>query len=489
MSLSIPLSRMTLPIRNLSRRQVVIGGAVLLVLMGTLAVVRARSSGRAAWKDASASEPLTATVVSAPFLQEVIERGEVQSSRNVEVRCQVPTRGTQGVAIIQIVPEGTNVKEGDFLAKLDDSALQSDLNQQQIASNTSRALVVEAEADYEGAKLALSEYENGPFRQEELALESDQFVAQEDLRRAEEYFRYSQKLAARGYVTEVQLEADRFAVEKARKTLEVVRTKLEVLRRYTKVKTIKQLKASLETAEAKLRTRENTHNLDLERLEQIKDYIAKCNIRAPSAGQVVYANDGPAASNGDPIIQEGKNVRERQILVRLPDPTKMRVLARVNEARIDLVKKGAETRITVDAFQENVLDGAVVAVGEYPLPSIVPYSTVKEYSAEIEIKAPPEALRSGMTAKVAIEVVSLDQAIQVPLQAVMEREDRHFCLLVDETGQLVAREVELGPANDANVVVKRGLNVDERVYLAPQNYESFVTFPPAEPATQSVAAN
>jgi multidrug efflux pump subunit AcrA (membrane-fusion protein) len=480
---------MKLPLRNLTRRQVVIGGTIALALLSAGLVVRARSSSRAAWKDASTAEPLTATVISAPFLQEVIERGEVQSSRNIEVRCQVPTRGTQGVAIIQIVPEGTNVKTGDFLAKLDDSALQSDLNQQQIASNTSRALVVEAEADYEGAKLALNEYENGPFHQDELSLQSDQFVAQEDLRRAEEYFRYSQKLSARGYVTEVQLEADRFAVEKARKTLEVVATKLEVLRKYTKVKTMKQLKAALETTEARLRTRENTHNLDLEHLDQIKDYIAKCDIRAPSDGQVVYANDGPAAANGDPLIQEGKNVRERQVLVRLPDPTKMRVLARVNESRIDMVKKAMNTRITVDAFPDNILGGTVVSVGEYPLPSLIPYSTMKEYAAEVEIKEPPEALRSGMTAKVAIEVASIEQAIQVPLQAVMEREDRHFCLLLDGAGQLIAREVELGPANDATVVVKRGLSADEHVYLAPQNYESYVTFPPAEPATQSVAAN
>ncbi len=481
---------MKLSIRKLTRRQTVIGAVVLLLVTGggAMAYRAKKAAAHPVWQEDSSIEPLTATVVTGPFMQEVIERGEVQSSHNVEVRCQVPSRGSQGVAIIQIVPEGTNVKKGDFLAKLDDSSLQAELNNQQIAANTSRALVAEADADYEGAKLAMNEYENGPFRQDELMLESDQFVAQEDVRRSEEYLRYSQKLAARGYVTEVQLEADRFAVEKARKALDVVRTKLEVLRKYTKVKTTKQLKASLETAEARLRTRENTHSLDLERLDQIKDYIAKCDIKAPTNGQVVYAQDGPGQNNGEPIIAEGKTVRERQILVRLPDPSKMRVLARVNESRIDLVRKGMTTRVTVDAFPDVVLNGIVQSVGEYPMPNLIPYSTMKEYAAEIEIATPPDALRSGMTAKVAIEVTALDQAVQVPLQAVMEREDRHFCLLADDLGQLVAREVELGPANDATVVVKSGLQPDERVYLAPQNYETYVTFPPAEPATTTVAA-
>jgi len=479
---------MKIKIPTLSRRRWIAVAAGFAVISTSIVTFSAKKGGaHQSIKLDSSSEPLTATVSSGPFVQEVLERGEVQSSHSVEVRCEVASRGSGGVSIIEIVPEGAYVKEGDFLVKLDDSALQADLIQQQIACNTSRALAVEAQADYDGVKLALDEYVNGPFRQDEQALESDEFVQQEDLRRAEEYYRYSQKLAARGYTTEVQLEADRFAVEKARKSLAVVRTKLEVLRNFTKVKTMKQLQASVETAEARLRTRENSHNLDNERLEKIKDYIAKCVIKAPAPGQVIYANDGSSASNGDPLIAEGKIVRERQILIRLPDPTQMRVLARVNEARIDQVKKGMKVHVAVDAFPDGQLEGIVQNVGEYPLPNIIPYSTVKEYSAEIDIIKPPEALRSGMTAKVAIQVSSIDEAVQVPLQAILEREDRHFCFVPDEEGRLEAREVELGPSNDAMVVIKKGLVPDEQVMLAPQNYESQVELPPANPSAGHVA--
>lgn len=473
-------------ILKLSRRHWLIAGiacAAVLLSGATMYVRASRSSQRTAVKLGANAQPLITAVTSGPFVQEVIERGEVQSSHSVEIRCEVAARGSNGVAIIEIVPEGTYVKEGDFLVKLDDSALQADLNQQEIASNTSRALSVEAQADYDGAKLALQEYLNGPFRQDEQALESDEFVAQENLRRAEEYVNYSQKLAARGYATEVQLEADRFAVEKARKELAVVRTKLEVLRNYTKVRTLKQLQATVETAEARLRTRQNSHNLDLNRLQQIKTYIAKCSITAPCPGQVIYANDGPSAANGDPIIAEGKTVRERQILIRLPDPKQMRVLARVNEARIDQVKKGMAVNIAVDAFPDGQLQGIVRSVGEYPLPSLIPYSTVKEYAAEIEIRNPPLSLRSGMTAKVGIQVASLESAVQVPVQAILERDDRHFCFVPDAQGHVEAREVELGPANHANVVIKSGLSPDEQVFLAPQNYESQVTLP--EPVSTS----
>lgn len=473
-----------------SRRQrIIAGGALALFVLVAGFTLRSRSSaGRGNWKGGdSSTQPILTTVTAGPFVQEVIERGEVQSSSNTEVRCQVPSRGTLGVAIIQIIPEGTYVQPGDSLVKLDDSGLQSDLNQAQIAANSSRALVVEAEAEYEGAQLSLNEYVKGPFRQDEQTLQSDEFVAQEDLRRSQAYLIYTQKLAARGYVTEVQMEADKFAVQKAQKALDVVRTKLEVLRTFTKVKTQKVLAAAVQTAEAHLRTRENSHNLDLEKVEQIKDYIAKCDITAPCAGQVVYANDGPAATNGDPLIQEGKTVRERQVIVRLPDPKKMRVLARVNESRIDQVKKGMVAHISVDAFPDGTLNGTVNVVGEYPLPLVIPYSTVKEYAAEIEIRNPPETLRSGMTAKVAISIASMDRAVQVPVQSVLEREDRFFCLVAGIEGEIEAREVLLGPANDSSVVIRKGLQAEEHIFLAPQNYERDTVFPPPEPAPAQVA--
>lgn len=458
------------------RKALTVAVPVAVVCLVLSLAASKRSSKRTAWKSDEASAPLTASVSSGPFLQQVIERGEVESSSNVEVRCQVQARTSIGIPIIQIVPEGAYVKEGEFLVKLDDSALQADVVQQQIASNTSRAFAVEAQADYDATKLALQEYESGTFRQEEGNMLSDEFVAKENLRRAEEYVRYSEKLAARGYVTEVQLQADRFAVEKARNELASSQTKLDVLHRYTKVKTLNKLKADVQTAEARLRSRENSHKLDLERLKSLEDQLAKCIITAPTSGQVVYAN--PAS--GEPLIAEGKPVRERQVIIRLPDPKRMQVTARVNESRIDRVKKGMLTRIRLDAFPDVELTGTVREVSEYPLPAASSYSTMKEYAAAIDINDPPPGVRSGMTAQAAIEVEKLDEAVQVPLQAVLERGDRFFCIL-EHDGELTAREVNVGHANEQAVVINDGVYAGDRVVLAPQNYEAHVDLPPPAP--------
>jgi RND family efflux transporter MFP subunit len=459
------------------RRFRVVAVAALALGLGSHYLGRRNSTGTA-WGGDEAP-PITATVVAGPFTQEVVERGEVESSSNVEVRSEVSGRGIAGATIIQIVEEGTYVNKGDFLVKLDDSSLQSDLVQQQIGCNTSRALVIEAEAEVESAKLARREYESGTFRQAEQGMESEEFVAKENLRRAEEYLRYSEKLASRGYVTEVQIEADRFAVEKARKELESARTKLEVLRNFTKLKEINKLNADIQTAEARLASRRNTHNLDNDKLKLIEEQIVRCVIKAPTSGQVVYANDSRNNSTGEPLIGEGKMVRERQKIVHLPDPKRMRVLARVNESRIDRVKDGMAVRIKTDALPGLALEGTVRGVSEYPLPPVNSYNPLKEYAVEVEIHDPPEGLRSGMTAQVAIQIETRDEALLVPLQAVIQRDSRFFCIVLSDGKRIEAREVTVGLANEKSVVVESGLQAGEQVLLAPQNYEDQVSLPAA----------
>ena len=463
-----------------SRKTVRVGIVLALLFgVGSQFFVNRKPKGQT-WSEGDAP-PVTAPVVSASFLQEVVERGEIESSSNVEVRCEVQGRGAAGTAIIEIVPEGKYVEKGDFLVKLDDSALQADLVQQQIGANSSRALMVEAQSDVETAKLALQEYESGTFRQEEQAKESEEFVAKENLRRAEEYLRYSERLASRGYVTEVQLEADRFAVEKARKELDSAKTKLEVLNRFTKQKALNKLRSDVETAEARLAARQNSHNLDAEKLVQVEAQIEKCVITAPTSGQVVYATEARGTSTGEPAIAEGKLVRERQLIVRLPDPKRMQVSARVNESRVDKVKNDMQVTIKVDAFPGMELLGTVREVGEYPLPNASAYSTLKEYSSIIEIHDPPDGLRAGMTAQAAIQIHTVDQAVQVPLQAVIQRDDRFFCIVTGEEGTIDAYEVAVGLANDKSVIIEDGLHPGQQVVLAPQNYEEFVSLPAAKP--------
>ncbi|MBA4018512.1 MAG: efflux transporter periplasmic adaptor subunit [Pirellula sp.] len=461
-----------------------VGGARLkFVIVAALLVVGA---GVGVWKFAPASwqgpavAPLTGEVIVDKFVHELVERGDIKSSANVEVRSEVQLRGNSngGIAILQIVPEGTFVEEGDFLVRLDSSNLETDLTLQEIDVNSSQANVIQTQTGVETCKLALSEYESGTFKQQEEQMQSEVFVAEENYRRAQEYVRYSERLASKGYVTPIQLEADRFAVEKAQKELDVSRTKLEVLRHFTKQKMMKQLEADVKTAEAKLNAALEIHSVEVAHLNRVKEQISKCVIVAPKAGQVVYANDQAFGQSADGIlIEEGRYVRERQVIIRLPNPKQMQVVAKVNESRIDLVRPGMRAKVKVDALPDVELVGEVRKVSEYPTQQASAFTShIKEYATEIAIIDPPEGLRPGMTAQASIIAEERDKATQVPLQAVMERNGRYYVLVQTPAG-LEPKQVQVGPTNEKFVVVESGLVGGEQVVMTPKQYVDDLTLP------------
>ena len=411
----------------------------------------------------------------AEFRLEIVEPGEVESAENVEIKSQVKSRGSGGVSILEIVPEGTLVKKGDFLVRLDDAGLQKELLRQRISVHQANATLVKAQADVEAAKLALQEYLSGTFRQNEEQLESAEFVAKENFRRAEEYMAYSKKLAAKGYVSEAQLEADQFAVEKALKELDLAQTKLEVLRTHTQKAKVNDLNASILTTAARLESARNSYELELTQEREIEDQIVNCTILCPAEGEVTYANQ----NNKGVIIGEGEDVRENQTIIRLPDASRLLVQAKINESRVEQVKAGMICRITIDAIRDVELEGSVQSVSVYPWPAFDRYRAhIKEYGTKIIINDPPEGLRTGMTAKVTILSELIEDALQIPLPAVFRKKGQAYCLIAGVDEELELREIDLGPNNMSHAVVVAGLEEGESVVINPDPFRE--NFEPSE---------
>ncbi|MDA0906017.1 MAG: HlyD family efflux transporter periplasmic adaptor subunit [Verrucomicrobia bacterium] len=417
-------------------------------------------------------EPIYEEAKVAEFRLEIVEPGEVESAENVEIKSKVKSRGSGGVSILEIIPEGTLVKKGDFLVRLDDAGLQKELLRQRISVHQANANLVKAQADVEAAKLALQEYLSGTFRQNEEQLESAEFVAKENFRRAEEYLAYSQKLAAKGYVSEAQLEADQFAVEKAAKELDLAQTRLEVLRTHTQKAKVNDLNASILTTEARLESARNSYELELTQEREIEDQIVNCTILSPADGEVTYANE----NNKGVVIAEGEEVRENQTIIRLPDSSRLLVQAKINESRVEQVKTGMKCRITIDAIRDVELEGSVQSVSDYPWPAFDRYRAhIKEYGTKIIINDAPKGLRTGMTAKVTILSELIEDALQIPLPAVFRKKGQAYCLVAGEEEELELREIELGPNNMSHAVVRSGLQEGESVVINPdpfrENYE------------------
>jgi len=423
------------------------------------------------------------------FSLEIAERGEVQSAGGVEVKSEVKTQNSTGISILRIVPEGTQVEAGDFLVELDSSALQENRLVQQINVNTAEASVIEAQNLYETAVIAQREYLEGLFVQERQTIESEVFVAEENLSRAEEYVEYSKRLAAKGYVSELQLQADRFAVEKSQKELDAAKTKLRVLEDFTKEKTLKQLSSDAAIAKAKWESLKNSYQLEYGKLQDIEDQIAKCVITAPAAGTVTYAHGEEQRGGGDEfVVEDGAVIRERQTIIRLPDVNNMQVEVEINESLIQYVEPGMPAAVRLVGGGDRVLRGRVARVNQYAEPTNWRRANVKDYKAFVAIEEDADVLKTGMTASVTIAAMYVPEAIVAPVQSVYAHGDRVYCFVKDGDG-LTPREVTLGPTNDQFYVVESGLEAGDQVAVNPRRLADRVDLPEIDPAQAQQAVD
>lgn len=460
---------------------------VLLAIATALGLVAYRFWPQKA--EADDNEPVLQTVAQGPYEHVVLEQGEIESATNVEIRCEVKSRGTTGTTILSLVPEGAMVKAGDVLAKLDSTQLEQEKITQQIAVNSSHALVVQAENTFEAAKISKIEYLEGTFKQEEKLILGEVFVAEQNLRTAELAFESARRLAAKNIVTSLQLEGSQFAIDKARNELDAAQGKLAVLRKYTKEKMLKTLDSDIAIADAKLNSEKSSHQLEVEKLKQLEEQIEKCVLRAPSDGQVVYVNkysQGRGSSSAEFVVEAGAMVREQQPVFRLPDAQNMQVKALINEARITLVRIGMPVSIRVDALKDEILEGEVTKVNQYAEPQGWG-STVKKYAAFIRIKNPPPEIRVGMNAEVRIYVERRSDATTVPVQALLEQKGHYFALVRGPQGY-ETREVKVGSTNDKVAVIESGLQPNDLVAMNPRGQSHRLQLPEIlDPAPAAIA--
>ena len=447
----------------------------LLVFVATCAAV---GGGIAySYRKTDVVDAITRRPTVGEFANDIVERGDVESSSNIELRCEVAS--AEGVRILEIAAEGTPVSPGDVVVQLDDSTIRKDLNAQKIAVNTADAAYSKAKNDLDAATIARQEYELGTFVQEEQKLQSELFVAEENSRRAENFYVHSQKLATRGYITDTQLQSDQFAVQKFRKDLEAAQTKLRVLRDYTKPKTMKKHDSDIKTAEANVVADKAKHEIELEKLANLEGQLAKCVIKATVSGQVVYSNQNRWRED-EFSIRKGNRVRERQVIIKLPDQGKMQVKAKIGEARVNRVKPGMSAVVRIEALRGVELKGTVQTVSAYASDENWFNPNTKEYDAIIIVDNPPPVLKPGMSAQVSIRVETIPDVVQVPIQAVVERGGKHYSILRQPTGKLELRELLIGSVNDKFIVVKEGLAGTDDVLMNPRAHLARVGLPEAD---------
>ena len=434
--------------------------AVAAVVVG--GVVVAASSARI-FGGAEARKVLTHKVSRANLTITVVEDGNVESASNVDIKCAVAGGGT----ILTIVPDGTEVKAGDVLITLDTAAIEEAISAQKIIVEKAQATKIQAEKDFAAAEIAVQEYVDGVFLQTLQTLRSTATIAKENLNSAENTLEYAEKMLRKGYITELQRDAEIFAVEKAKLDLETADLAIEVLEKYTKAKTVEQLESVRDSAKARKESETTAFDLEVARLKRLEAQMANCVIRAPQDGMVVYANEAANSrfSRSDaPRVEEGAMVRERQNLIKLPDLSQMQVKCTVHETKVEQLSIGMRARIKI---QDRELLGSVMSIANQPEPNSMFGANIKEYATVVRIDGESEGLKPGMTAQVEIFAADLKSVIAVPVQVIVELRGKFYAWVNTPNGP-ERRLLVLGMSNNILVEVKDGLSEGDEVIMNPR---------------------
>lgn len=463
---------------NPRRRGGVAGGLLAcLVVVGVVGAIGYKyyfSDGTRISED----ELITKVAFRGAFDHIVLEQGEIESSSNTDVICEVKSRGMGGTAILWVIEEGAKVKKGDKLVEIDSSELELQLKEKKIQVISAEARVATAEANVEQAKISREEYLKGVYMTTEKDILSQKAIAEQELRKAELALKSTQRLVAKGLVTSLQLEADQFALVNQQNKLDAEEGRLRVLQELTKAKMLVQFDSDIEAAQASLSAAQAEFLEEQTELAEIEEQISKCVMFAPSDGVVVHANRySSRGGNAEFVVEAGATVRERQEIIRLPDPSLMQVKCKVNESQITLIREGMAAKISVDAIPGMKLTGRVTKVNRYAEPGSFFSSSIKEYATLIEIIDPPDNIRTGMTAEVQIFVEQLDDALQIPIQGLYEHGADMYTLIQKGPDEFATAKVKIGATNDTMASITEGLTENDRVVLNLRSHLSLMELP------------
>ncbi|HUF46745.1 MAG TPA: HlyD family efflux transporter periplasmic adaptor subunit, partial [Vicinamibacterales bacterium] len=437
----------------------------------------------------------TAVVREAAFTESIVESGAIGAQRMMIYSNRLA--GTQA-KIVEIAAEGSSVQAGDLLVRFDPSGLEQAVQKDEAALRQEQSELLRAREDLRLERLR-AQTELDAARQDVIFADRDltnelegrgtvqvaeaQAAAAEAARELERTRRAhddARSLLDQQFVTRSEVERAEHAWRRAGEVDRIARLKLESLTRYERPAAVEQSRARLHAAgQASIRLSEGaaarlaqrgaavalmlarTDEIEM-RLRLLREQIANTTIRADGSGLVVYRDLFFGSDKRKP--QVGDEVWPNQPIIALPDSSQLIVETRVREADLHKVAASQRVVVRVDAYPQLRLAAAVTLVGALAAQDESRAGT-KYFPVTVKLLESDSRLRTGMTARVDIEVASLAHALVVPAQAVFMRDGYPICYVL-RNGTPELRTVEIAGDNGVEIGISRGLMPGETVLLS-----------------------
>ncbi len=472
--------------------------------LGGVAVVVLCTAGWSAMRWSRSASELAAvskfTVKPKSFNVVLKEKGELKAANSTDIKCEVEGRST----IITLIAEGTAVQKGDLLVELASDQINERIQSEELRKENSitnyESAVAELEIQrdrnasdirkgnlqIELMKLALDKYEWGDYPQQKKDADIRIEEAEITLERRREDHDAAIQLREKRFITQTELKEEEFRWQKAGWEREKAIRAREVLREYTHQADLRKRQSDLSeakkeldrvtrSAEAEERkkvrivdSRRRELELTSEKLDKLHAQKEKCRITAPNPGFVVYYSGGGGRHfmSSDNQIKEGASVYERQVLMQLPDTSRMVVVLRIHEAKTDKIELGQPVTIEVEGLPGQQFTGRVTKI------AVVADSQnrwlnpdLKEYETEVTLDPTEASLKPGVTAHTEILVNSVENVLAVPVQTIYTKGGKRY-LFREAAGEIAPVEIRLGAVATAWAQVVDGLSEGDRICLS-----------------------
>lgn len=361
----------------------------------------------------------------AQFLVTVTTTGELQAKTSINISGSQNARAANiwQMKLSNIIPEGTVVKKGDFVAELDKSEISGKLKESQLSVQKLEAQFLVTKLD---SALALSQ------ARDELV---NLFYAQEEKKIVVEQSAYEAPAMKRQ--AEIDYERAQRNCEQAKKNY-VTKTRQSI--------------AKAQSAEVDLMK-------EKQKLDIYVITVMEFTIKAPADGMVIYAREW----NGKKKVVGSMINAWDPTVATLPDLREMESITYVNEIDIQKIAVGQKVKLKLDADPNKPLTGSVTAVGN--IGEQRPNSDSKVFEVRIKVQESDTTLRPSMTTGNEILVAKLDDALSIPLECVHTEGTTTFVFKKDG-GSVVKQEVKLGQMNESASVVLAGVTLKDQLYLS-----------------------
>lgn len=397
------------------KKKLIIFGIVVV----TVIVVAATVFNPAATEEGPA---LFTTAEKGEFTVEVTTTGELSAERSTKIMGPINARdyGIRQITVQRLVEEGTQVREGDFVAQLDPGELYDKIQQEKEQLDAQIA-------EYDNAKIdtALT-----------LRSERDKLINLD--------YQIEEKM--------LQLEQSQYEPPA---TKQKYKNELEKLNR-DKERALEEYQLKIQQAKAKMIEETADLNRRQRRYDDMQDVLQEFTINAPQAGMVIYTKQG-----SERIVEGSQiNVWSPEV-AELPDLSSMISTTFINEVDIRKVKSGQQVEIGLDAFPEKKLTGRVMRVARVGQQN--PNSDAKVFEVVVRVNERDGDLRPAMTTSNVIITQQLSDVIHVPLECLNTHNDS-INYVIKRNGTL--QEVKVGITNSNEAVIELGVEEGDVLYLS-----------------------